>query len=107
MVNGNSDALGELSWKTGSLELFEGESTAGSDLHVVFRGWAVDDRSESIGRSWGNLRGLLNSGTSSPELLARLVEPGLDSRLPVLSEMVSGKDVVMFDGHLFYQESIL
>lgn len=85
----DSDRLCELSWDTSNLQLLKRETSSGSDLHVVFGRWAVDDRSERIGRSWSNLGCLLNSSTSSSKFLAWLVEPGLDSRLPILSEMVS------------------
>lgn len=110
VVDGDTDREGLLAPDAGSLELIEGEATAGTELGVVPVGGAADGRAEELGRpadrgsqsvssemGWDSLEpagaglrnapeasldGLRLTSSTARALLAGLVEPGLDPGLP-------------------------
>lgn len=86
----NSDTNGSsVSWgQTSGLNLGQSETSASSHLSVVLDGWRLDNWSQQVQWSWGNLGGLGSSGVTSRHLLTGLVEVHLDALLPVLSEVV-------------------
>ena len=100
MVDGNTDGAGVLLAETGSLDLLNGETTAGADLGVVSESGASDSRAEGLDGSETELGSLSLTSSTSPLLGTGLVEPDLDPALPVLAEVVIVKDVVMLHGHL-------
>jgi len=100
VVHCNSNGKSQMSVDSSFLELFKSESASKLDLHVVFSGRGVDDRSEStldwLGEDSGSLR---SSCESSVDFLGRLVEPCLHFILPFLLEVILGDSVVSL-GHL-------
>ena len=102
----NRDANGEslLATDTGSLDLFEGEATAGSELGVVLYGWAANSRSEEFDGTRSDAGSLFNTGISSSLFAAWLIEPCLDTALPVLVEMVVGKLVIVTETYKLANE---
>lgn len=75
------------------------ETLALTELGVVLEGRASDSRSERVDGSKTEGSSLLGSRYSSRLLGTGLVEPDLDSPLPVLSEMVVVEDVVVTETH--------
>lgn len=100
VVDGDADGAGVLLAKTGSLDLLNGETTAGADLGVVSKGGASDSGAEGLNGSETKLGSLGLTSSASPLLGTGLVEPDLDPALPVLAEVVVVKDVVVLHGHL-------
>jgi len=100
VVNGDTDGASVLLAQTGSLDLLNGETTAGSDLGVVSEGGASDGGAEGLNGSETELGSLGLTSSASPLLGTGLVEPDLDPTLPVLAEVVVVKDVVVLHGHL-------
>lgn len=84
---------------TGGLQLLQREASAQADLGVVAGGRAPDDRSERFSWSRVDTRCSLETGTSSPLLAHRLVEPASYVALPVLVQVVHWNRVLAFDRH--------
>jgi hypothetical protein len=102
VVNGNTKLTGLVLGKTGTLELSKGESTASANTARVLSSASMDDgadgTSDGLGEDTGGL-GL--SVKSSAELAGRLVEPGLNTTIPILME-VGVRDHVVVSHHLFF-----
>lgn len=80
------------------LELLEGEATAGTDLLVVALGGRTHNRAEKpIDGAGEDLDGLRLTLDATGLLLAGLVEPGLDTTVPILLEVDVGDNVVVSD----------
>jgi hypothetical protein len=80
------------------LQLLEGESAAEAGAHVVAIGWALNSRTKRARhRAGSNLQGLLQAILASAELACGLVEPSLDTALPLLAEMGIGDNVVVLN----------
>ena len=77
------------------LELAKGESLSGTYTHVVSLGGAVHDGAEGLGRARGHAGGLSFACKTSSLLARGLVEPCLDTSLPLLLEVLVGDDVVV------------
>jgi len=92
VVDNNADGLGLLLANTCLLQLCEGESAALTELAVVANSLGTDGgakKREGADTKGGSL-GL--AGIAATELATGLVEPGFDSALPVLAEVVLVKD---------------
>lgn len=100
VVDGDTDGAGVLLAEAGSLDLLDGEATAGADLGVVSEGGASDSGAERLNGAQAELGSLGLTGSASPLLGTGLVEPDLDPTLPVLAEVVVVKDVVVLHCHL-------
>jgi hypothetical protein len=82
------------------LELLKSESTTSTELGVVLDGRATYGRAEkAIDGSRGDASSLLDTCDSSRLLAAGLIEPSLDTALPVLTEMLVGQLIVVFQNH--------
>lgn len=95
MVDWDANRQSLLAADSSCLDLFEGEATAGSELGVVLYSWAANGRSEEFDWARSDASGLFNTGISSSLFAAWLIEPCLDTALPVLVEMVVGKLVIV------------
>lgn len=83
-----------------NLEFLKGEATTSSELGVVLDGRATDGGAEkAINGSRSNTSSLLDACDSSGLLATGLIEPGLDTALPVLTEMLVGQLIVVFQNH--------
>ena len=92
VVDDDTDTAGSLAADTSLLELGEGESTALTDLAVVADSLATDGGAEEGQGTDAELRSLGLAGLTAAELAAGLVEPGADTALPVLAEVVGVED---------------
>lgn len=99
VVDWDSDRPGLLLSDTSSLELLERETSSGSDLGVVLDGGASYSWSERLKRSKSQDSSLLGSVVTTTRLGSGLVEPNLDSSLPVLAEMIVVENVVVPETH--------
>lgn len=88
MVNHDTNTTRSLPANTGLLELSKGESTTLTDLDVVADSLSTDGGAEGGDGADTESSGLGLTGLTTAKLAAGLVEPGLDSALPVLAEMV-------------------
>ena len=80
------------------LELLEGEATTSTELGVVLDGGATNGGADqAINGARGNASGLLDTRNTAGLLATSLVQPGLDTRLPVLAEVLLGR---LFEGRL-------
>lgn len=95
VVDGNTDGASNLAGDPGSLQLVQGEATAGTDLAVVLDGGAADGGAEGLDGAGGNEGGLGDTGGAAALLAAGLVEPGPDAAGPLLVEMAIRKLVVV------------
>jgi hypothetical protein len=94
VVNGDTKGEGLLATDTGSLELLLGESTTGTELHVVALSGASNGGAEELSRTESGLDCLGLTVKAARVLLAGLVEPGLHTGLPVLAEVVPVENAV-------------
>ena len=92
VVDDNADTTGSLAADTGLLQLGQGEATALPDLAVVADSLCTDSGAEEFegADTKGSSLGL--AGLAAAKLAAGLVEPGADTALPVLAEVVGVKD---------------
>ncbi len=97
MINRDSDGLSELLSETGFLDFLECESSAISELGVVFLSAAVNHWSQSLHWSWEDSGCLVLSGDGSSVLACGLIEPSLEEPLSVLPQMDIRENVVVFD----------
>lgn len=95
VIDADTDRASQLAGNTGSLQLFQSETTSSLDLHVVLDGRAADDRAQQLSRARTSSGSLGSAGNTASLLLAGLIEPGLDATLPLLVEMSVGDDVVV------------
>merc|ERR1719359_1183289 len=100
VVDGDADREGLLGADAGLLELGLGEAAARTELAVVADRRGTDSRAEELNRAEAGLGSLGLACDAARVLLARLVEPRLDARLPVLAEVVAVEDVVLAETHL-------
>jgi hypothetical protein len=71
------------------LELLKGETTTSTELGVVLDGRATNGGADqAIDGARGDTGGLLDTRDTSGLLATRLIQPGLDTRLPVLAEVL-------------------
>ena len=98
-VDGNTDGESLLLGNASSLKLLQGETSTSTDLAVVLDSGSTDNGSEQLKRARSNESGLLGSGSASAHLLTSLVEVSAHTLLPVLSEMVLLKGVVLSNGY--------
>jgi hypothetical protein len=83
-----------------NLELLKGEATTSTKLGVVLDGGATDSwAKKAINGSRSDASSLLDACNSSRLLATGLIEPGLDTALPVLTEMLIGQLIVVFQNH--------
>ena len=106
MVNNDSDTTSFLLANSGFLEFSEGESTALTDLGVVADGLGTDGRAEGLEWADSESGSLGLASVTASEFTSWLVEPGADTPLPVLAEVVVVKDVVVCETHLNEYERI-
>jgi len=100
VVDGDADGQGLLAGNAGSFELIESETSSQADLVVVTLGRGVHDGAQQTGgRAREALLGLLGSVGASADSAGRLVEPGPDVLLPVLTVMTVGGLIVVLDRH--------
>ena len=92
MVDDDADTAGLLLANAGLLELGEGEAAALADLAVVADRLRADGGAEKSQGTDAELRSLGLAGLAAAELAAGLVEPGADTALPVLAEVVAVED---------------
>ena len=92
VVDDNADTTRLLLADTSLLELSQGEATALTDLPVVADGLRADSGAEEGEGADTELGSLLLAGLAAAKLAAGLVEPGADTALPVLAEVVGVKD---------------
>ena len=92
MVDDDADTAGLLLADAGLLELGEGEAAALADLAVVADRLRADGGAEEGQGTDAELRSLGLAGLTAAELAAGLVEPGADTALPVLAEVVAVED---------------
>ena len=92
MVNNDTDTPRLLPSNAGLLELQEGESTTLTDFAVVANGLATDSGAEEVEGAHAEGGSLGLAGVASAELASGLVEPGADTALPVLPEVVGVED---------------
>ena len=92
MVHNDTNTTGLLLANTSLLELSEGETTALADFPVVSDGLATDGGAEELKGTDAKLGSLGLTGVAAAELAAGLVEPGADTALPVLAEVVAVED---------------
>lgn len=92
VVDDDADTTRLLLADTSLLELGEGEATALTDFPVVADGLRTDGGAEESEGTNAELSSLLLARVAAAELAARLVEPGADTALPVLAEVVGVED---------------
>ena len=92
MVNNDTNRASLLATNTSLLQLSEGETTAFPDLAVVADRLRADGGAEEGQGTDAELRSLGLAGLTAAELAAGLVEPGADTALPVLAEVVAVED---------------
>lgn len=92
MIDNDTDSPGLLPADSGLLELGKCESTALTDFAVVADGLRADSGTEERLGADAEGGGLGFAGIAAAELAPRLVEPGADTALPVLAEMVRVED---------------
>ena len=92
MVNNNANTAGLLAADTSLLELGQSEPTALANLPVVSYGLGADGGAEEGEGANAELGGLRLTGLATAKLAAGLVEPGADTALPVLAEVVGVED---------------
>jgi len=94
VVDGDTERESLLATNTGSSELLLGESTTSTELHVVTLSRASNGGSEELSRAESSLDGLCLAMEAARVLLAGLIEPGLDTGLPILAEMIPVENAV-------------
>ena len=92
MVDDDADATRLLLADAGLLEFGEREAAALADFPVVAHRLRADGGAEEGQRADAELRGFRLAGLAAAELAPGLVEPGADSALPVLAEVVGVED---------------
>ncbi len=92
MVDNDADTTRLLLANASLLELSESEATALADFAVVADRLGTDGGAEEGQGANAELRSLRLAGLTTAELAAGLVEPGADSALPVLAEVVGVED---------------
>lgn len=92
VVNNNADTTGLLLADASLLELSKSEASSLAKLPVVADGLGTDSGTEEGKRANAKCGRLGFAGLATAELASGLVEPGLDTGLPVLAEMVLVED---------------
>ena len=92
MVDDNADTTRLLLSNAGLLKLAEGEATALADFPVVAHGLGMDGGAEEGDGADAELGSLGLAGLAAAKLATGLIEPGADTALPVLAEVVGVKD---------------
>ena len=98
LVNGDAEETSTGSLDAGSGELLLCEAPAKADTAVVTRGWAVDERAEwTFSWAWGDARRTELAGVLAADFARWIIEEGLYTPLPVLTEVVIRDSVVLAD----------
>lgn len=92
MVDDDADTTRLLLADASLLELGQGEATALTDFPVVADGLRTDGGAEEGEGADAELSSLGLARVTAAELAAGLVEPGADTALPVLAEVVLVED---------------
>ena len=92
VVDDDADTTRLLLSNAGLLQFAEGEATALADFPVVANGLCADGGAEEGEGANAELGGLRLTGLATAKLAAGLVEPGADTALPVLPEVVGVED---------------
>jgi len=95
VVNRDADRSGEVLVETGGLDLLQRETASKTLLLVVLDGGTSHNRPERGSGSWGDGSSLGLSCLGASDLSRRLVEPSLDTVLPILLEMGVLNNVVV------------
>merc|ERR1719500_1729657 len=104
MVHSNADGPGVLLAEAGSLDLLQGEATAGPLLQVVFVSRAGHHWPQLADRAGGQTSSLSDAVLTAADLPCWLVEPSLHIVLPVLVEVAVRDDIVPFGRHSISKE---
>ena len=94
MIHDDTYTLGLLPVDSCGFEFGEGESPTFAQFPVITHGLATNGRSQTCKGTQTKGSGLGFTRSATPELAAGLVEPGADSPLPVLAEVVGRKSWV-------------
>jgi hypothetical protein len=99
VVNNNANATGSLAPNASLLELSKREAAAFAQLAVVPHSWCTYSRTQQ--RQGASTKGgcLRLTRIAPAKLTAGLVEPSLDTSLPILVEVVCGEYVVVTETH--------
>ena len=100
VVDNNADTTRLLPSDTCLLKLGKGESTALTDLRVVADSLCTDGWAEELEGTDTEGSSLGLAGLTATKFASRLVEPGADTALPVLAEVVCVEDVVVLETHV-------
>lgn len=92
MVDDDTESTSGFTGDTGFFEFGEGESAALSDFRVVAEGLASDCGAEGLEGTDAEGGCFCDTGCATAEFTAWLVEPGANSALPVLAEVVTVED---------------
>lgn len=96
VINSNSNGSSELLGQTSSSDLSEGEASAELDFATISSSLAKYNWSKLA--NWGSSKGSSSGGSSlsSKLFMSWLVEEALDSVLPMLSQVGTLKDIIVF-----------
>lgn len=100
VVDDDTDTTSLLLSDSGLLELSESESTSLPQLAVVSHGLSTNGWAERCDGADTESSRLGLAGCATTELASWLIEPGANSALPVLTEMVIVEDVVVSETHV-------
>ena len=92
VVNNDTNTTSLLLANTSLLQLGEGEATALTDFPVVSDSLGTDGGAEESKGTDTKLSSLGLAGCATTELAAGLVEPGANTELPILAEVVLVED---------------
>ena len=92
MVDDDANTTGSLAADTSLLELAEREATAFTELAVVAYGLGADSGTKGGKRAHTKSGGFGLARLATAELATGLVEPGADTELPILTEVVLVED---------------
>lgn len=87
VIDSNAKLLSLIDRDTGGLQLLEGKSTAQTNLAVVADRRTLHSGTKQTNRSWSNSLQLGDTIAGTANFATRLIEPGLDAALPVLSKI--------------------
>lgn len=92
VVNNDTNSASLLPSNSSLLELSEGEAATFPEFTVVADGLSTDSWAERLSRANSKGSGFGLAGSAAAKFASWLVEPGTDSALPVLAEVVGVKD---------------
>jgi len=92
VVNNDADSSRLLPVDPSFLEFCQSEATAFTKLDVVAYSLSADGWTEEFYWTNAEVQSFGFAGNASAKFAARLIKPGFDSALPVLAEVIAGKD---------------